>query len=321
MSEFKIPDLREVLKAAKILRRHFPPSPVMRLAPDLYPGTDVYLKLENMLPTRSFKIRGATYLISQLSREERESGVIAASTGNFSQGVSWAAREYGIRAVIVMPEGANEAKVRATRALGGEIIFHGGKFDDARKHAEELAERKGYRYVHSANEPMLVAGVATHTLELLSEQPGIDTVIVPVGGGSGASGACVVAKACGKVSVIGVQSKESPAAFNSWKSGRHEVAGNKSYAEGLATGESYDFTQEIMRDCLDDFILVDDDEIRAAWRNAILGARIVPESASASSIAALERLSDKLKGHSVGLVITGGNSPESELESILGGIR
>ena len=318
MVEWKIPELRDVFRAEKILRKHFAPSPLVNASREMVHGIETFLKLENFLPTGSFKVRGATYLISQLKDEEKEAGVIAASTGNFSQGVSYGADLYGLKARIVMPEGSNERKVRATKDLGGEVIFHGQKFDDSRKHAEELAASHGYRYIHSANEPMLVAGVGTHTLELLEQEPEIEAIIVPVGGGSGACGASVVTKAVSKdIMVIGVQSESSPAAYLSWKSGKHERADNLTYAEGLATGESFDFTQNIMRKLLDDFILVSDDEIRNAWKTLVRETRIIPESASAAALAAEIRMSAKLRGKKVALIVTGGNSPQDQIDSLL----
>lgn len=315
MVSWQIPELRDVIKAEKILRSHFPPSPVIKLNSGILPDVDVSLKLENLLPTGAFKVRGATYLMSQLNADEKKSGVIAASTGNFSQGISYAARLYGVKARIVMPENSNPRKVKATRDLGGEVIFHGAKFDDSRKFAEELSSKHGYRYVHSANEPMLVAGVGTHTLELLHEQPDIDVIIVPVGGGSGASGVSVVAKAVSKnIAVIGVQSERSPAAYRSWKSGKPEVAENSTYADGVATGESFEFTQSIMRAFLDDFLLVSDEEIRSAQRTLTGAAKMSVESASASTLAAGIRLQDRLKGKKVALIITGGNVSPGEID-------
>ncbi len=319
MAEMKIPELRDVMKAEKVIRKYFGESPLLKLSQEVVPGVRTFLKLENLLPTGSFKARGATYLISQLTESEKKAGVIAASTGNFSQGVSYAAALYGVKANIVMPEGSNKVKVEATRRLGGNVIFHGSKFDDSRIYAEELAEKHGYRYVHSANDRLLVAGVGTHTLELLRQEPGIDVIIVPVGGGSGASGASVVAKAISKdIKVIGVQSAESPAAYNAWKSGKHVRSDNRTYAGGLATGESFDYTQKIMRKFLDDFILVSDEEIRNAWR--ILGkvSRIIPEPASASALAAEMRLQKELNGKNVALMITGGNSPQDLVDSLFG---
>jgi len=159
-------------------------------------------------------------LVSQLSTDERRRGVICASTGNHGQSVAYAADLFGVRAVICMPEQANPVKVESMRALGAEVIFHGRDFDEAREHCEKLATEHGYRYIHSGNEPDLVAGVATYTLEILEARPGIEVIVVPVGGGSGAAGACLVAKAVRpSVQVIGVQSEAAPAAYRSWQAG------------------------------------------------------------------------------------------------------
>ncbi len=320
MTEYRTPTLRDVYRARNILRKSFGPSPLANFpALDKTLGLKAYLKLENLLPTGSFKVRGATYLISQLSQAEKKAGVMAASTGNFSQGVSYASRENGTSAKIVMPENSNQRKVQATLDLGGEIVFHGSKFDDARVYAEELSHVEGRRYIHSANEPNLVAGVGTHTLEILEEKPDLDAIIVPVGGGSGVCGASIVAKSVDRsIKVIGVQSELSPAAYRSWKEGRLVSAPNKSYAEGLATGEGYDYTQKIMREYMDDFILVSEDEIRNSVKQIVASTRIIPESASSSALAALIRLKKDFEGKSVALIITGGNSPPDELKIGLG---
>lgn len=316
MSEYPVPELREVFEAMKTLRRFFGPSPLARFSGlDREVGSATYLKLENLLPTGSFKIRGATYLISSLSEEERKNGVIVASTGNFAQGVSYAASMTGTAATVVMPENSNPVKVRATRELGGDIIFHGEKFDDARRFAESLAVEKGYRYIHSANEPMLVAGVGTHTLEMLLEMPDLERIIVPVGGGSGVAGACLVAKALDpEIEVIGVQSESSQAAYLSWKKGEIVTAPNDTFAEGVATSEGFGFTQGIMKRYLDDFVLVSDSDIRNAMKLMIRETRIVPESASASSLAALLSIGGRGK---TALVITGGNVAPDQLREIM----
>ncbi|AKA48511.1 hypothetical protein IX51_04680 [uncultured archaeon] len=318
MPDYMVPKLNDVMLARKVLRRYFPPSPLVNFpALDSELGAQTYLKLENMLPTGSFKVRGATYLISKLSAEERRKGVIAASTGNFSQGVSYASRLFGTHAMVVMPEGSNPEKVQATRSLGGEIIFHGPRFDDARIYAESLSREEGYRYIHSANEPDLVAGVGTLTLEVLEEVPDIDAIIVPVGGGSGASGASIVAKAVNSgIEVIGVQSESSPAAFLSWKEGRIVEAENRTYAEGLSTAEGYEFTQKIMRRHLDEFTLVSDNDIKVSMRLVAEKAHIIPESASSSSIAAALKMKEKIKGKKIALIITGGNSPDEQVREL-----
>ena len=178
----------------------------------------VFVKHENHLPTGAFKVRGGINLASQLSADERERGVIASSTGNHGQSVALGARLFGVKATICVPENANPVKVAAMRDLGAEVVPHGADFDEAREHAEQLADEHGFRYIHSGNEPLLIAGVATATLELLEDEPRIDTIIVPVGGGSGAAGAAIVAKTLDPaIRVIGVQSEAAPAAYRSWR--------------------------------------------------------------------------------------------------------
>jgi len=204
-------------------------------------------------------------LISRLSEDERRRGVIAASTGNHAQSVAFASKLFGVRALIVMPENSNPLKVLATKELGAEVIFHGKDFDEAREFAEELASKQNYRYIHSANEPLLIAGVATHTLEILEDLPNADVIIVPVGGGSGAAGASIVAKSVNpKIRVIGVQSEKAPAAFKSWKDGKLVTDKSGTFAEGLATRVGFELTQRILRRLLDDFVLVSEEEIRNA---------------------------------------------------------
>src|SRR5215470_17011 len=192
--------------------------------------------LADVLAAGGFKVRGGVNLVSQLGAEERHRGVIAASTGNHGQSVAYAADLFGVRAVICVPEQANPVKVESMRALGAEVVFHGRDFDEAREHCEKQATEHGYRYIHSGNEPDLIAGVATCALELLESQPDIEVIVVPVGGGSGAAGACLVAKAVRpSVEVIGVQSEAAPAAFRSWQARELVTGSMRTLAEGLAT--------------------------------------------------------------------------------------
>src|SRR5207302_9803947 len=158
-------------------------------------GTRVYIKHENYQPVGAFKVRGGINLISQLSPEERERGVIAASTGNHGQSVAYAARLFGVQAIIVVPENANPGKVAAMEGMGAEVIKHGATYDESKLHCETLAHEHGYRYIHSGNEPMLIAGVGTEGLEMLEDEPDLEVIFVPIGGGSGAAGVCIAAHA------------------------------------------------------------------------------------------------------------------------------
>ena len=190
-----IPKFKDVLVAQRQIRPYLPRTPLHGYpAINNLVGTEVYIKHENYQPIGAFKVRGGINLISQLSPGERARGVITASTGNHGQSLAFAARLFGVKARIVVPERANPGKVAAMQGMGAEVIFHGPNFDEARRHCEALADEQGYRYVHSGDEPLLIAGVATEVLEMLEDQPDLQVILVPVGGGSGAAGACLVAR-------------------------------------------------------------------------------------------------------------------------------
>lgn len=262
-----IPTFADILLAQRRIRSYLPRTPLHTYpAMNALLGTEVYIKHENYQPVGAFKVRGGINLVSQLSAEERERGVIAASTGNHGQSVAYAARLFGVKARIVVPEKANAGKVAAMEGMGAEVIFHGATFDQAKLHCEELAQEYGYRYIHSGNEPLLIAGVATEVLEMLEDEPDLQFIFVPIGGGSGAAGACIAARAINpSIRVIGVQSEASPAAYESWRQRRLVAAPNRTLAEGLATGVAFELPQEILWQFLDDFLLVSEEEIMRLW--------------------------------------------------------
>jgi threonine dehydratase len=314
------PTIRDVMAASQRIRPHLAPTPLRHSsAVSEMLGAEVYLKHEHHLPTGAFKVRGGVNLISQLSSEEREAGVIAASTGNHGQSVAYAARLFGVRAIVCAPANANPAKVEAMRELGAEVNLVGASYDEARQACEGLAASHGYRYIHSGDEPLLIAGVGTHTLEILSEQPRVDTIIVPIGGGSGAAGACIVAKAVDPtIQVIGVQSEAAPAAYRSWREGRPVEVPSNTWAEGLATGTDFGLPQRILRRLLDDFVLVSDDDIRLAVRTLLERTRTVVEGAGAAPLAAALALKERLAGRRVSLILSGGNISAAQLRTVLG---
>src|SRR5580658_9394681 len=242
MDASAIPDLADVLAARQRIAPYLKPTPLYRYpALDAVAGTRLWVKHENHQPIGAFKVRGGINLLSQLNEDERSRGVVAASTGNHGQSIAYAANLLGVRAIICVPQDANPVKVESMRALGAEVVFHGRDFDDAREHCEKLAAEHGYRYIHSANEPALVAGVGTYALELLQAQPDVDVIVVPVGGGSGACGTCVVAKAVrSSIEVIGVQSEAAPAAYRSWRAGALVEDTTSTFAEGLATRTAFE---------------------------------------------------------------------------------
>jgi threonine dehydratase len=316
---WQVPTLADVLEARRRISAYLRPTPLFG-----YPGlnelvgTEVFVKHENHQPVGAFKVRGGINLISQLAADERQRGVIAASTGNHGQSIAYAARLFGVPATICVPEHANAVKVDSMRGLGARLIVHGRDFDDAREHCERLAQDHGYRYVHSGNEPLLIAGVATETLEILEDQPGIDVTIVPVGGGSGAAGACIVAKAINPaVRVIGVQSEAAPAAHHSWQACRLVEDRMETFAEGLATRTAFELPQKILWQSLDHFVLVSDYAIRAAQALMIDATRNLVEAAGAAPLAAALQLRDQLAGQRVALVLSGGNATRQQIVETL----
>jgi threonine dehydratase len=315
----KVPGFKDVLLAQRQIRPYLPRTPLHSFpAIDALVGTEVYIKHENYQPVGAFKVRGGINLISQLSPEERARSVIAASTGNHGQSVAFAARLFGVKARIVVPERANPGKVAAMQGLGAEVVFHGATFDEARLHCETLAGEHGYRYIHSGNEPLLIAGVATEVLEMLEDQPGLQVVIVPIGGGSGGAGACIVARAVNPaIRVIGVQSEASPAAYESWRQRKLVEAPNRTFAEGLATGTAFTLPQTILWEALDDFALLRDEEILQAMVWMVERAHTLAEAAGAAPLAAAYRLRNELKGKKVGLVCSGGNTSLEHLRQAL----
>lgn len=314
----QVPTLADVLKARRQIAPYLRPTPLITYpALNRLAGTEAWVKHENHQPVGAFKVRGGVNLMSQLSADERRRGVIAASTGNHGQSIAYAARIFGVRAIICMPERANPVKVEAMEDLSAEIIVRGRDYDEAREHCERLAAAEGYRYIHSGNEPLLIAGVATETLEILEEHPEIDAILVPVGGGSGAAGACIVAKTIRpQIQVIGVQSAAAPAAYRSWKARGLLEDRMGTFAEGLATRTAFELPQRILWELLDDFVLVSDDAIRQAQRAMIEKTRNLVEAAGAAPLAAALHIKERLAGRRVALVCSGGNVSPDQLRQL-----
>ena len=318
----EVVSLRNVYEAREVLEQYLTKTPIISsstLSKKL--NCNAYVKCENTLPTGAFKVRGGVNLISRLSDLERRHGVIAASTGNHAQSVAYAASLFGVKAVIGMPEGANHDKVKATRAYGAKVELHGKDYDEARLWVEKEAKQKGYRYIHSANEPLLIAGVATLYLEIMESIPDVDIILVPIGGGSGAAAACIVAKALNpSVKVIGVQAENAPAVYLSWKNKR--LINTKSadtFAEGLATRVPFRLTFKILGSMIDDIVLVSETELKQAIRTLLKTTRQLAEGAGAASTAAAFKLRPQLRGKKVALPLTGGNLTLQTLQEILDG--
>jgi len=313
------PSIEDVLSARRTVAKFLPRTPLCdypRLSEFL--GCKAYVKHENHQPVGAFKVRGGIYLMSRLSEDERRRGVIAASTGNHGQSVAYAAHLFDAQAIIGVPKNANLDKVAAIRALGAQVLSHGPDFDAAREHVEQLAREKGYRYVHSGNEPDLIAGVGTYALEILEDLPDVDVIVVPVGGGSGAAGVCTVVKALKpSVEVIAVQATAAPAAYKSWRAKKLVEDRMETFAEGLATRTAFALPQRILWENLDDFVLVSEQEIRRAILLLLQHTHSLAEGAGAAPLAAALKLKERLRGRNVVLVLSGGNLSLDTLTEVL----
>ncbi len=207
-----LPTFTDVLHAARVIDPYLSPTPLHHYPMlDQLLGAQVYVKHENYQPIGAFKVRGGINFMAHLSPAERERGVVTASTGNHGQSIAYAAQLFGVRAVIVAPEQSNRVKVEAMRAYGAEVVLSGADFEASKQHGRTLEREQGLRFVSSGDEPLLIAGVATYTLEILQSLPEVDVIIVPVGGGSGAAGTALVAKTLKpSCRVIAVQASGAP---------------------------------------------------------------------------------------------------------------
>ena len=313
------PTLDDVRAARQRVYPFIRPTPLMRHPLlDVESGLTLWVKHENHNPTGSFKIRGGLNLIGQLSPAERR-GVISASTGNHGQSIALACQREGVPCTIVTPIGNNPEKNAAMRAYGATVMEFGRDFDEARERVEQLQAERGLRYVHSANEPLLVAGVGTLALEIFDERPDVDVVLVPIGGGSGASGCCIVRSGVGsRAKVIGVQAEGASAFARSWRTGSRETAEQvATFAEGLATRVTFDLTFEILQQQLDDIVSLTEAELAEGVRLALRATHNLAEGAGAASLAAAMKLRDRLAGLKVACVMSGGNLDAAVLRRVL----
>ena len=305
-----VPTLADVYRARNVIRPHLTPTPLLEpdgLAERL--GCRVFVKCENLQPTGAFKVRGGITMMSRLSEAERARGVVAASTGNHGQSIAFAARIYGANAIVFVPERPNELKVRAMERLGATIIKQGADFDECFAASRRYADDHDMHWVHSANEPDLIAGVATATLEIMEAVPDLDAIFVPIGGGSGLCGACVVGKSINPdIQVIGVQAEGAPAAYESWRRRELlELTTADTFAEGVATRTGYELPARILWDTVDDIMLVSDAELRRAILTMLETTRMLAEGAGAAGLAGLFKRHTEFTGKNVAVMLSGGN--------------
>ena len=342
------PTLKDVCAARERVYCVVKPTPLMRhplLTAET--GLDIYVKHENHNPTGAFKIRGGLNLIGSLSPDERR-GVILATTGNHGQSIAFACQREGVPCTIVTPVGNNPEKNAAMRALGADVHEFGRDFDEAREKVEQLqaerpstgsgrperAEGRGLRYVHSANEPLLIAGVGTLALEIFEELPEVDVILVPIGGGSGACGCSIVRSGIGsRAMVIGVQAERADAFARSWRASPHahgapsgsrdgatRFVGDKAdtFAEGMATRVTFDLTFGILQRELDDVVTLSEEELAEGVRLALRATHNLAEGAGAAPLTAATKLRERLAGKKIVCVMSGGNIDAATLKRILG---
>jgi threonine dehydratase len=320
LSMAEIEWLTLILEARRRIAPYLRPTPLY-----YYPllsslsGAKVYVKHENFQPIGAFKVRGGINLIASLSAEEKQRGVITASSGNHGQSVAYAAHLFGVKAIIGVPENCNPAKLAAMESWGAEILLHGRDFDEAREKVEKVASERGMRYIHPANEPLLIAGVATIALEVLEDLPQADFLFCAIGGGSSCSGALLVARSLKpSLRVIGVQAAQASSAYESWKQRKLVSTGSSStFAEGVQTRVAFEMTQAILQENLRDFILVEEEEMRQAILHYLEKARTLAEGAGAAPLAAALKCRDQIQGKNVVLYLSGGNESRSTLTRAL----
>jgi threonine dehydratase len=313
---------RDVLGALERVRPHLPPTPLRRyeaLDAAAGHGLAVLVKHENHNPTNAFKARNGLSVMAALTPEERRRGVVAATRGNHGLGVAWAGRIVGAPVHICVPLGNNPEKNEAMRGLGATLHEEGRDYDEAVQVMERLVRERGLRRVHSTNDPLVIAGAATLTLEILEQAPRLDALVLAVGGGSQAVGALtVVRERRPEVKVYGVQAERAAAAHDSWHAGRPlTVPSADTFADGLATRSAYEMTFPALREGLAGFVKVPESEIASALRLILRTTHNLVEGAGAAGLAGLLRLSSILAGRTVGIVLSGGNIDTPTLRRVL----
>ena len=314
------PTLNDVYAARERIAPHLPRTPLQRHPLlDEATGLTIWVKHENHNPTCAFKVRGGLNLVGAMTPDERAKGIVTASTGNHGQSIALASRIHGAACTVFVPHGNNPEKNAAMRAYGATVEEGGRDFDEARERCEQRARETGARYVHSANEPLLIAGVGTYALEIFEDLPDVDVIFVPIGGGSGACGLITVRNALGsKARIIGVGAVNADAIYRSWK-GPARVVGDKAdtFAEGIATRVTFDLTFGIYKQYLDDFMLLSEDELAAGVRLALSTTHNLAEGAGSAALAAAAKHRADLSGRRIVCVMSGGNLDQTKLKMVL----
>ena len=314
--------LEDVQSARDRIRPHLPPTPLRNYPPldeAVGYGLRIFVKHENHQPTQSFKVRNALSALSALPADRRRGGVVAASRGNHGAALAWAGRMLGLPVAICVPRGNNPEKNEAMRGFGAELIVDGNDYDEAVQVADRLARERGMHLVHSTNDRDVIAGAGTLALEIVEEQPGLDALVVAVGGGSQAVGALTVARALRPaLAVYGVQAAKAPAIHDSWHAGKPLAGATaNTFADGLATRKTYEMTFGSLREGLAGFVAAGESAIAEAVRLLLRTTHNLAEGAGATGLAGLSILGETLAGRSVGIVLSGANIDAGSLRRVL----
>ena len=310
--------LDKIYKASHVLRSVIRKTDLIH-APLVNPDSEIYLKTENLQITGSFKVRGAYYMMSQLTEEEKARGVIACSAGNHAQGVALAAAKNHIKSLICLPDGAPISKVEVIKSYGAEVCMVNGVYDDAYKKALELKEEKNYTFVHPFDNEDVIAGQGTIGLEILEQMPDVEAVIVPIGGGGLISGVAFAIKNLNpNIKVYGVQASGAPSMRNSIRDGKIECLDHVStIADGIAVKEPGEHTFQYVSQYVDEIVTVTDDEISAAILALIERQKLIAEGAGAASVAAAMFNKVPIQGKKTVCLVSGGNIDVTILSRVI----
>ena len=314
----------DISAARSRMRPFFDASPIRHypLLDDLI-GYDIttWVKHENHLPTGSFKVRNAVASITALSDDEAARGVIAASTGNHGQGLAWAGAARGVSVTICVPVGNNPEKSAVMRSFGASVVEIGATYDETAAACRALADQEGRTLVHSTNHREVIAGAGTMTAEFLDQLPALDALVIALGGGSQAVGAAVAREVLNpSLAIYAVGAAGAPTQHDAWHAGTPRTGGHAhTFAEGIATGSTYELTFAALQHALADFVLVDDDAIKQSVRDLWRITHNLAEGAGATGLAGLQTLAPRLAGKTVGIVMCGGNLDAARAAAILGG--
>ncbi len=318
MDAARLPAAQDVRAAAERIAGRIKRTPLVHAEKlSAFTGADIWLKLENLQYTGAFKERGALNKLLVMSEADKKRGVIAASAGNHAQGLARHAGALGVPAVIVMPVTTPDVKVRQTRALGAEVVLTGHDFDEAKAEAAKIEKERGLTFVHPFDDADVIAGQGTIAIEMLEDGPAFDAMIVPIGGGGLIAGMALAVKdAAPETKVIGVQTELFPSMLNAIDGG-HRDAGGSTLAEGIAVKDAGALTREIVRDTVDDIVLVDERTLERALSMVMMEQKLLVEGAGAAGLAAILADPARFKGKTVGLVLCGGNIDARLLSMIL----